>query len=216
MLMEAKDPETGESMSDDQLRDEVMTLMLAGHETTANALSWTFWLLGQHPEAEKKIREELKTVLDGRPPAARDFMALKQCTWAIKEGMRLYPPVWSLGRKVVAEETVKGYRFEKDALVFFSPFVLHRLPQYWSDPEAFMPERWADESVKRPKCAYIPFSSGPRKCIGDGFAQMEATLMLATILQRVHVELVPGQQVVPEPLITLRPKHGVQVVAKSV
>ena len=110
---------------------------------------------------------------------------------------------------------MKGYRFEKDALVFFSPFVLHRLPQYWSDPEAFMPERWADESAKRPKCAYIPFSSGPRKCIGDGFAQMEATLLLATILQRVHLELVPGQQVVPEPLITLRPKHGVQVVAKA-
>ncbi|MFT3839972.1 MAG: cytochrome P450 [Myxococcaceae bacterium] len=214
MLMEAKDPETGESMSDDQLRDEVMTLMLAGHETTANALSWTFWLLGQHPDVEKKIRAELKTVLNGRTPEARDFPALKQCTWAIKEGMRLYPPVWSLGRKVVQDETVKGYRFEKDALVFFSPYVLHRLPQFWTDPEAFMPERWADESVKRPKCAYIPFSSGPRKCIGDGFALMEAVLLLATIVQRTHIELVPGQKVVPEPLITLRPKYGVQVVAR--
>jgi cytochrome P450 len=216
MLMEAKDPESGEGMSDEQLKDEVMTLMLAGHETTANALTWTFWLLGQHAEVEKKIREELATVLDGRTPGARDFPALKYTTWAIKESMRLYPPVWSLGRKVVEEETVKGYRFEKDALVFFSPYVLHRMPQYWPDPEAFMPERWADESVKRPKCAYIPFSSGPRKCIGDGFALMEAVLLLATILQRTHLELVPGQQVVPEPLITLRPKHGVKVIAKAV
>ena len=215
MLMDAKDEESGEGMTDQQLRDEVMTLILAGHETTANALSWTFWLLGQHPEVEKKLRAELAQVLGGRTPEARDVPALKYTGQVVKEGLRLYPPVWSLGRKVVTEEVVKGFRFEKDALVFFSPYVIHRLPQFWPDPEAFMPERWAEES-KRPRCAYIPFSQGPRKCIGDGFAAMEAQLLVATIVQRTHLELVPGQQVTPEPLITLRPKNGVRVVARAV
>ncbi len=213
LLMYARDPESGEGMDDRQLRDEVMTLMLAGHETTANALSWAFWLLGQHPEVEAKVRAELAP-LEGRPPQVQDVPRLKYTQWVVKEALRLYPPVWSLGRRVVEEEVVKGHRFPKDALVFLSPFVLHRLPEHWRDPEAFQPERWADEGAHRPRCAYLPFSQGPRKCIGDGFALMEAQLILATVLQRVHLELVPGQQVTPEPLITLRPKGGVQVVAR--
>ncbi len=215
MLMEAKDPESGEGMNDEQLRDEVMTLMLAGHETTANALSWTFWLLGQHPEVERALRQELDEVLQGRLPTAQDAMKLKLHGRVVKESLRLYPPVWSLGRRVVADETVKGYGFPKGALVFFSPYVIHRQPALWPDPEAFMPERWAFENAHRPRCAYLPFSQGPRKCIGDGFALLEAQLILATLLQRVHLELVPGQQVTPEPLITLRPRGGVQVVARA-
>jgi cytochrome P450 len=213
MLMEAKDPETGEGMSDAQLRDEVMTIFLAGHETTANALAWTVVLLGRAPEVERRVVDELQAVLGGRAPTMADVPKLPYLGMVLKESMRLYPPVWTLARRVVEAETVRGVTFEKDALVFLCTYALHRHPGFWSDPEAFDPSRWAPGAPPPPKGAYLPFSTGQRKCIGDTFATVEATLILATVLSRVHLALVPGQTFEPEPVITLRPKGGVQVVA---
>lgn len=213
MLMEATDPETGEGMSDTQLRDEVMTIFLAGHETTANALAWTVMLLGRSPDVERRVVAELDAVLAGRAPTMADVPKLPLLGMVLKESMRLYPPVWSLARRVVEREVVHGVTFEQDALVFLCTFALHRHPAVWRDPEAFDPSRWAVGAPPPPKGAYLPFSTGQRKCIGDTFATVEATLILATLLSRVHLELVPGQTFEPEPVITLRPRGGVQVVA---
>lgn len=214
MLMESRDPETGEGMTDAQLRDEVMTIFLAGHETTANALSWTMMLVGTHPEVEAKLLEESTRVLEGRAPTMADVGRLPYSLAVIKEAMRLYPAVWTLGRKVMADEVVDGWRLKKGSLVFVSPWALHRHPDYWDSPRAFLPERWSVEDPRRAHGAYLPFSMGQRKCIGDSFALVEAQLLLTTVLQRMKVTLVPGQTFEPEPLITLRPKHGVQVTAQ--
>lgn len=215
MLMEARDPETGEGMSDAQLRDEVMTIFLAGHETTANALAWTVVLLGRSPAVEKRLVQELDEVLGGRPPAMSDVPKLPYTAMVLKESMRLYPPVWTLARRVVETEVVDGLVFPKDAIIFMCPYALHRHPKYWTDPEAFDPERWAPDAPPPTKGAYLPFSMGQRKCIGDTFAMVEAQLVLATLMQRVHLSLVPGQAFQTEPLITLRPKGGVTVVASK-
>lgn len=215
MLMEARDPETGEGMSDGQLRDEVMTIFLAGHETTANALAWTVMLLGKSPQVEQRLVRELREVLGGRVPVMNDVPKLPYTAMVLKESMRLYPPVWSLARRVVEDDLVEGVLLPKDALVFICPYALHRLPRAWKDPEAFDPERWAPDAPPPPKGAYLPFSMGQRKCIGDTFAMVEATLILATVLQRMHLSLVPGQAFTPEPVITLRPLGGVQVVASQ-
>jgi cytochrome P450 len=215
MLMEARDPETGEGMSDAQLRDEVMTIFLAGHETTANALAWTVVLLGRAPQVEQRLVRELHEVLGGRAPTMSDVPKLSWTAMVLKESMRLYPPVWSLARRVVEDDVVDGVTLPKDALVFICPYALHRHPKHWRDPEAFDPERWAPDAPPTTKGAYLPFSMGQRKCIGDTFAMVEATLVLATVLQRVHLSLVPGQAFTPEPVITLRPLGGVQVVATA-
>jgi cytochrome P450 len=211
MLMAMKDPETGESMSDPQLRDEVMTIFLAGHETTANTLSWAVTLLGRFPQVERQLVAELSRVLQGRAPTMNDLPALPYLACVIKESLRLYPPVWSLGRLVNEDEVVDGVRLPRGALVFLSPYVVHRLPEFWADPEAFDPERWLVDDPRRAHGAYLPFSMGQRKCIGDAFALAEAQLVLATVLQRSHLTLCPGQRFVPEPVITLRPRGGVQV-----
>lgn len=213
MLMEARDPETGEGMSDEQLRDEVMTIFLAGHETTANALAWTMVLLGKSPQVEQRLVKELNEVLGGRVPTMSDVPKLTYTAMVLKESMRLYPPVWSLARRVVETEVVDGVTLPKDAIVFICSYALHRHPGFWTDPEAFDPERFAADAPQPVKGAYLPFSMGQRKCIGDTFAMVEATLVLATVLQRMHLSLVPGQQFTPEPVITLRPLGGVQVVA---
>ena len=213
MLMESRDPETGEGMNDEQLRDEVMTIFLAGHETTANNLAWTMALLGRAPEVERKMVAEASAVLGGALPTMAQVHQLPYAMNVIKESLRLYPPVWSLGRKVLEDDLVDGYLLPKDALVFLSPYVNHRLPEFWRDPEAFDPERWAEEDPWRNHGAYLPFSMGQRKCIGDTFATVEAQLILTTVLQRVHLSLVPGQTFEPEPVITLRPRGGVHVVA---
>lgn len=213
MLMEAKDPETGEGMSDAQLRDEVMTIFLAGHETTANALAWTVMLLGKAPEVERRLVRELETVLGGRVPTMSDVPKLTYTSMVLKESMRLYPPVWSLARRVVEDDVVDGVLLPKQSIVFLCPFALHRHPSHWRDPEAFDPERFAPDAPAPVKGAYLPFSMGQRKCIGDTFAMVEAQLVLATVLSRVHLALVPGQAFEPEPVITLRPRGGVQVVA---
>jgi cytochrome P450 len=216
MLMRVRD-EDGTRMTDRQLRDEVLTFLLAGHETTALALSWTWHLLAQHPEAEQKLRSELDRVLGGRTPEFSDLAALSYTDSVIKESMRLYPPAWSLARTVVSEIKVRGYKIPAGSNIVMSQWILHRDPRYFSDAEKFVPERWLDErSRKLPRFAYFPFGGGSRQCIGAAFATMEANLLLAAIAQRFRLCAIPGHPVVPVPSFTLRPKHGLHMMARAV
>lgn len=211
MLMQARD-EDGGRMTDRQLRDEVMTFLLAGHETTALALSWTWHLLGQNPEAEEKLHEELDRVLGGRVPEFSDLQKLPYTERVIKESMRLYPPAWGVARTVNKEFELGGYRLPRGANVVMSTWVMHRDPRYFPDPDRFDPDRWLPERAQKlPKFAYFPFGGGPRQCIGAAFAMMEATLLLATIAQRFQFRAEPGHVVTPSPSFTLRPKHGVRM-----
>ncbi len=213
MLLEARDEESGEGMDDRQLRDEVMTIFLAGHETTANALSWTFYLLGRHPDVARKLRAELREVLGDRPPAASDVGSLRYTKMVFSEALRLYPPAWIIARAPIEDEELGGYFLPAGGRVFLSPWVTHRHPAFWRDPEGFDPERFADPSAID-RFAWFPFGGGPRLCIGHAFAMMEGILVLATLASRFHLELVPGHVVTPEPLVTLRPKNGVRVRAR--
>ena len=207
-LMLVKD-ETGQGMSDRQVRDEVITLFLAGHETTAVALSWTVYLLSQHPEAEQRLVHELGEVLGGRTPTIDDLPRLVYTRMVFNESLRLYPPAWFTERMALKDDEILGYSVPAGTTVIVSPLVTHRHPEFWPDPETFIPERFnAENSSGRPRYAYFPFGGGPRQCIGSNFALLEAQLILATVLQRYHLELEPGQEVVPEPLVTLRPKGG--------
>jgi cytochrome P450 len=211
MLMLAED-ESGERMTDKQLRDEVMTLFLAGHETTANALAWTFWLLSSNVAAEAKLAEELERVLGGRTPTVADLPRLPYVECVIKESMRLYPPAWVMGRESVGECEVGGYRMPAGTTALMSQWVVHRDPRYHRDPQRFDPDRWTAGYEKgMPRFAYFPFGGGPRQCIGAAFAMTEARLVLATVAQRLRMELVPGQSVEPYASITLRPKEGIRM-----
>jgi cytochrome P450 len=217
MLMAARDEETGEGMTDRQLRDEVMTIFLAGHETTANALSWTFYLLSLHPEIEARLREELDQVLGGRPPRMEDLPKLPYVDQVLKEAMRLYPPVWMIARRSIDEDVLGGFKIPAGTFVFMSPYLTHRHPEYWPNPEGFDPSRFAPGKLERlPRCAYFPFSKGPRMCIGDQFALLEGRLVLATVLQRVRLSLVPGYVANPLPTVTLRLKDGLRMTLTSV
>ncbi|HJL01714.1 MAG TPA: cytochrome P450 [Polyangiaceae bacterium LLY-WYZ-15_(1-7)] len=213
MFMEVRDAETGEAMSDAQLRDEIMTIFLAGHETTANALSWSLYLLGQSPTVARKLRAEVLEVLpEGRPATMEDVPKLTYTKQVLQEAMRLYPPAWMVARAPNEDTELGGYFLPESSLVFVSPWVVHRHPDHWEDPEGFDPERFAPERAKgRHKYAYFPFGGGPRICIGNGFAMMEAQLVLATIVRDWHLDLVPGFPVEAEPVVTLRPKHGLRV-----
>jgi cytochrome P450 len=216
MLMSARDEETGRQMDDKLLRDEVATLMLAGHETTANALSWTLMLLAQHPEVRQQLETELQQVLQGRLPTIEDLGNLRYTSQIVKESMRLYPPVAIFGREAVQDCTIGDYEIPQGTVVTISQWVMHRHPKYFDNPEAFQPERWSDNYEKQlPRGVYIPFGDGPRVCIGKGFAQMEAVLLLATIAQRFELDLEPGFEIVPQPSITLRPAHGMRVRLKQ-
>lgn len=208
MLMHAQDEETGERMNDRQLRDEVMTMFLAGHETTANALTWALYLLSRNPAVRRRLQAELDTVLGGRPPTFEDVPKLEYTKMVIYEAMRLYPPAWSIGRRAEEEDVIDGYRIRKDSLVIACPWVTHRHPRYWPNPEGFDPERFADGPPKKPKYAYFPFGAGARLCIGMSFALMEAQIVLASLVQRFDANLVPGAEVKPAAFITLRPAHG--------
>jgi cytochrome P450 len=209
MLVFAHDEETGAGMSDRQLRDEVMTLFLAGHETTANALTWTWYLLSTHPEIERRLEMELAAGLGGRTPTLADLSQLTYIGMVIQEAMRLYPPAWIIGRNALEADQIGGYDIPAGSTVVLSPYVTHRHPDFWVNPEGFDPERFTPERSRgRPYFAYFPFGGGPRLCLGNNFALLEARLALATVAQRYRLELVPGHPVEPEPLVTLRPRHG--------
>jgi cytochrome P450 len=203
-------------MTDKQLRDEVMTFLLAGHETTALALSWAWHLLAQSPDVEEKLHAELDGVLAGRAPNFSDLPALPYTERVIKESMRLYPPAWSLARTVVKEFEIGGYRIPAGGNVVMSQWIMHRDPRYFPDPEKFDPDRWLPERLQKlPRFAYFPFGGGPRQCIGASFAMMEATLLLATIAQHFQFRVVPGHPVMPTPSFTLRPKQGIRMGLES-
>ena len=211
MLLQAQD-EDGSQMTDAQLRDEVMTLFLAGHETTALALSWSWYLLATHPEAEQKFHAELEEVLDGREPDVADLPQLRYAEAIAKEAMRLYPPAYAVGREAIEDTELGGYVVPRKTQLFAFQWVTHRDPRYFERPNEFVPERWASESIQNlPKYAYFPFGGGPRQCIGNYFAMMEIVLLLATIGQRFEFSMLEGRPVEVLPVLSLRPKNGIKV-----
>lgn len=214
MLLDIGDGSAEAAMSDQQVRDEIMTLFYAGHDTTASSLSWTWYLLSQHPEVDAQLQAELEAVLGGRPPAVEDLPRLRYTAAVFAESLRLYPPVWSISRQTVAEDRVGGYVVPAGMPVMVSPYVTHRDARFFDDPERFDPDRFhPDHDVRKrlPRSAYAPFGSGVRQCMGEPLAWMEGTLLLATIAQRYRVHLLPGHEVVPQAAITLRPRDGVHV-----
>lgn len=215
-LLQARDAE-GQPMTNAQLRDEVMTLFLAGHETTAIALSWTCYLLSQHPQVEAKLVEELQAAFGDREPKLEDLPRLRYTEMVLKESMRLYPAVWGIGRRAIADCEIGGYRVTAGTNIFIFQSLTQRDPRFFPDPDAFDPERWCEDPVrsgKIPRFAYFPFGGGPRVCVGAAFAMMEATLLLAMIQRAFHLELVPGHPVELLPSVTLRPKYGIQVTVQ--
>jgi cytochrome P450 len=210
MLLAARD-EAGQGMTDRQLRDEVMTLLLAGHDTTALALTWALVLLAQHPDVEARLYAEVHNVLGGRPPTSADAPRLPYVEQVVTETLRLYPSAWAIGREAVRDTQLGGQRIPKGVNVVASPWVLHRDPRFFDAPAAFQPERWANGLAQRlPRFAYVPFGGGQRVCIGNAFAQLEASLVLATIVQRFHLVLAePDRPVEPVPVVTLRPRGAV-------
>jgi cytochrome P450 len=213
LLLMVRDETDGTQMTNQQVRDEAMTLFLAGHETTALALTWTWFLLSQHPLIEAKLHEELKTVLSGRSPTVADIPKLRYTEQVVLESMRVYPPLWGLSRAALNDCELGGYPIKAGTTVFLSQWVIHRDPRFFDNPEIFNPDRWADNLKKRlPTFAYFPFGGGPRICIGKAFAQMEAVLLLAAIAQKFHLILPADQKVVPQPSLSLRPKDGMKML----
>ena len=217
MLLLAQDTEgDGGGMTDLQLRDEAMTIFLAGHETTANALTWTWYLLSQHPDVETRLHAEVDSALGRRLPTADDLAVLPYTRMVLAESMRLYPPAWILGRRALAPFEADGYEIPGRSIVLMSQYVTHRDARWFPDPERFDPERFSTErQAERPKFAYFPFGGGPRVCIGEQFAWMEGVILLATIAQRWKLRLVPGHPVALQPIITLRPKHGMAMTIEK-
>ena len=212
-LVAARDAETGGGMTAKEVRDQVVTIFMAGHETTSLALSWTWYLLSQHPAVEEKLHRELADVLGGRTPRNEDIANLRYTRMVIEESMRLYPPAHTTGRQPIKPDEILGHRIPAGAEVLIMPWLIHRKPQLWEDPERFDPERFAPErAAERPRFAYIPFGAGPRICIGAAFAMTEAILILATIAQRYRLRLKPGHPIEPQGLITLRPRYGMQMI----
>ncbi len=216
LLMLAEDEETGERMSNEHLRDELMTIVLAGHETTANLLTWTHRLLSENPTARQRLQAEVDAVLGGRAPTLADLPQLAYTRRVLDESLRLYPPSWAISRTALADDVIAGYRVPASAEIFLSQYVSHRHPDYWQnplgfDPDSFLPER----SVDRPRYAYWPFGGGPRQCIGNTFALMEGTIILAMITQRYALDLVPSHAIIVDPSITLRPANGVLVTRRA-
>ena len=205
--------EDGKPMSDQQIRDEIVTIMVAGHETTANALSWTWYLLSRHRDVESRLVSEITDVLGGRTPAVYDLPKLRYTEMVFSEALRLYPPVWMLSRRALHSDTLPcGAEVTAGAQVIMIPYIAHRNEEYFPEPERFNPDRF--DGVARnelPLCTYYPFSAGPRGCIGEAFARMEAMVIIAIIAQRFTFDLQAGDVVVPEPLLTLRPKNGLRV-----
>ena len=225
MLIAARDEDPTQSsirkLSREELRDEVLTIFLAGYETVANALSWTWLLLGQNPEAEARLHAELDSVLlntSGQPrlPTLEDLPSLPYTEMVLAESMRLYPPAWAMGRQATQDVEIGPYRVPKGTYLLFSQYILHRNPEYFPEPLAFRPERFtAEAKAQRPKFAYFPFGGGGRQCIGESFAWMEAVLVLATLAQHWRAKVVEDQQIAVQPKITLRPKFGIQTILDS-
>jgi cytochrome P450 len=217
LMLAAQDAEgDGGSMTDEQLRDEAMTLFLAGHETTANALTWTWYLLSQHPHVEARLHDEVDRVLGNRRATANDLGALPYTRMVLSEVMRLYPPAYAIGRKALEDYRVRDVVIPRGALAIVSPLVTHRDARWFPEPERFDPERWtADAQASRPKFSYFPFGGGTRMCIGDQFAWTEGMLLIATLAQRWRAELSAGQRVAMRPMITLRTKYGMRMVLRS-
>ncbi len=213
MLLLAQDEETGGSMTDKQVRDECLTLFLAGHETTSNALVWTFYLLSQNPAAEAKFHAELDAVLGDAPITPEDYGKLKFTEHVLAESMRLFPPAWTVGRLAIEDHEFNGFQVPKNALVLASQFVMHRDPRFWENAEDFIPERWETLSIKEAgnKFIYFPFSKGVRNCIGEGFAWMEGVLLLAILGRKWKLKLAPEQKIGLQAMVTLRPKYGMKM-----
>jgi cytochrome P450 len=199
-------------MSDREIRDQTMTLFAAGHETTTNALAWTFFLLSEHPDVMARLQSELYETLRGRPPSIDDLPGLPYLDQVVKESMRVYPPAWTQGRRAIDAFELEGYTLPQHTIVMFSQWVIHRLPAIWGDPHVFRPERFTPERERAlPPYAYFPFGGGPRMCIGMPFANLEVRLLLGTILQRFAPKVAPGYPVVPQPRVTIRPRFGLRV-----
>ncbi len=215
MLMGARDEATGEAMSDKLLMEELLTLTLAGHETTANALAFTFYLLSSHPDIARRASDEVATVLCGREPGLEDLPKMPFTKAVIEEALRLYPPAWVVERIALEADEVNGYQIPKGGIVGVSPYLMHRNPRYFENPEGFDPERWLVPDPSRPKLAYMPFGGGPRTCIGNAFAMMELQIIVPMLLQRFQLSLVPGFKLELEPSVTLRPAKGIWMNARQ-
>jgi cytochrome P450 len=210
ILMLARDAETEEAMSDADLRDEVMTLLIAGHETTANALSWLWVLLDRHPDEQERLRAELVAATGGRPPTVDDLPHLPRMKAVIQETLRLYPPVWMFDRRALGSDDLAGTKVAAGDLVIFCPYAIHRLPHLWSDPEAFRPERFeVGHEEQKNKFAYLPFSAGPRTCLGNSFAMIESQIIVGTLLSRFRTQLADPAPITPRPRVTLRTSRPV-------
>ena len=217
MLVAAQDADDGTRMTPRQLRDEVMTLFLAGHETTAVTLSWAWYLLAQHPEATARLEAELQEVLGGRAPGIADLPRLAYTAGVVSESLRLFPPAYALGRQALVASELGGLPVARGEIVLAPAWVIHRDRRWFDKPNEFLPERWDGDLAKRlPRFAYFPFGGGPRQCIGSAFALMEATLILAAVAQRVRLTLVPGQRITPTPYVTLRPEPGIRMRVRRV
>ena len=215
-LLAARDEQGTGGMTDRQLRDEVVTLILAGHETTALVLFYTFYLLAQSPQCADRLAAELQSVLGDRAPTAADVPNLRYTEWVVRESIRLYPPAWGIAREALADCEIGGYSVPKGTQLFMIQRLVHRDPRWFDDPETFKPERWDNDLIKHlPRCAYFPFGDGPRICIGNHFAMMEAVLLLATIARRYRLEIEPGQTLEVMPSITLRPRHALYMRLKA-
>lgn len=216
MLLQSRDEDGGAMLSDAQVRDEAMTIVLAGHETTANALTWTWYLLSQSPDVERRLHAELDRVLGQRRPTISDVGALAFVEQVVTESMRLYPPAWMVGRRALEPYAIGSYALPARTILVMSQYVMHRDARYYDAPAEFRPDRWTPEmKAALPRFAYFPFGGGPRQCVGESFAWMELVLLLATMAQRWRLELVPGHAVVPRPVVTLRPKHGMKMVVRA-
>jgi len=214
-LLAAQDDD-GSGMTDQQLRDEAITLFLAGHETTALLLAHTFYFLSKQPGVERQLRAEIEQVLEGRTPTAADVSRLPYAERVLKESMRLLPPAWTTGREALEDVDINGVHIPKGAQILISQWVVHRDPRFFPNPEGFDPDRWLPERAKSiPRYAYFPFGGGPRVCIGNHFALMEATLVMAAIMQRFHVELLPGQRLELKPSVTLRQKRALKILIRD-
>lgn len=212
LLIEARDEDTGAAMPDEQVRNEVMTFMFGGHETVASGLAWSLYLLSQHPVVARRMRREVVEVLDGRDPTLDDLEKLEYGAQVVKECLRLYPPVWLISRTPTEDDEMGGCEVPAGSMVLLSPYVAHRHPAFWDNPEGFDPDRFSPErSADRPRHAWIPFSGGPRKCIGDYFGQLEMHIVLSMIVSRYRVDLVPGHPVIPKPGITLGFQKGLHM-----